>query len=84
MIVVSDNCRSALLPVGSEFSEQRFALGEIFKQGLTLLRVEVADGGLRFLRGQSRLFEPCSAGENRVQPEIEDVISNGCHFGRVA
>jgi hypothetical protein len=56
MIVISDNCLSVLFLVGSEFTEQAFALDEIFKQGLALFRVEVDDCCLRFLRGPIRLF----------------------------
>src|ERR1700730_10418087 len=60
LIVISDNCLSVLLLVGSELPEQDFA-SEIFKQSLTLFRVETDDCRLRFLGGQSSFFEPlCS------------------------
>src|ERR1700730_1078714 len=63
LTVISDNCLSVLLLVGSELPEQDFA-SEIFKQGVPLFRVEMDDCGLRFLRGQSSFFEPlCSRRE---------------------
>ena len=58
MIVISNNCLPVLLLVGSELPEQGLALGETFKQGLTLFAVEMDDCRLRFLRGQSGFFEP--------------------------
>ena len=58
IVAVSDNSLSVLLLVGSELSEQKFAL-EILKQRLTSFRIKLDDDCCpRFLRGQSGFFEP--------------------------